>query len=147
MPFRVTKIAGVRSSKRRGIMFLENAEEHRVDAKAVFDALKNKYDLLSRFDLWIGGGICDKYFHGWPNIPNYKECFVFKWKQAGTQHRLYGFLINPELANDPAFQICILVSHAQKTDKTDFGKLDYINTVRNSTRVLAAIKLALSEKK
>src|SRR3989442_14985426 len=97
MAYSVTLIRGVQSSLRRGIAFLECPEDTFVDARQVFDALTTNWNqrLRGQFDLWLGGGRHDKCFHGWPSSPEYKECFTFKWKDAGTYHHFYGFLINP----------------------------------------------------
>ncbi|SPF52213.1 hypothetical protein SBA4_4930004 [Candidatus Sulfopaludibacter sp. SbA4] len=141
MPYSVIPVEGVGGNPHRGIAFLQCEEEQRIDAKKVFDNLKekNKRDLLSRFDYWLGGQTSDKYFHGWPNLEEYKACFVFKWKQAGAQRRLYGFLCHPR-AVDRAFQACVLVLHSQKHDETDFSELDYINRVRTLPAVVRAAK-------
>jgi hypothetical protein len=147
MRYSVSAIKGVRPSSRRGIAFLERATDPRVDAKNAFDGLKEKDErnVRARFDHWLDGNTHDKYFHGWPNMENYKQCLVFKWKQAGTNHRLYGFLDNPKPLTDPGFQVCILVSYAQKSDETDFTILDYINKLRTTPQVTLAIKAAFPE--
>lgn len=120
---------------------MESDSDGQVDAKRTFESMKEKLqrDLRARFDYWLDGFTHDKYFHGWPNLPDYKKCFCFKWKQAGTQHRLYGFLDNPR-PNDPGFQVCVLVTHDQKTDETNFGVLDHINDLRVTAMVRNAVR-------
>jgi len=147
MQFSVSTVNGVRASKRRGIAFLESATDSRIDARTAFDGLKenDERNLRARFDHWLDGNTHDKYFHGWPNLEKYKQCFVFKWKKAGTNHRLYGFLYNPKPLTDPGFQVCVLVAHAQKSDETDFTILDYINELRTTQLVSQAIKAAFAE--
>jgi hypothetical protein len=148
MPYSVTLIEGVQTSSRRGIAFLECESERDVNGKSVFDHLKTKIksDLRSRFDYWLGGNTCVKYFHGW-NDRDRKECFVFKWKHAGTYHRLYGFLFHPR-TSDPGFQVCVLVSHAQKnTEDTDPSELVNVMRLRNRPEVIAAVKKAFPELK
>jgi hypothetical protein len=100
MPYSVTTITGVPRTRRRGIGFLESSDNGRVNAKRYFDKLKEKTarDVRSRFDYWLQGGVFDKYFHGWPNDREPKHCFVFKWKEAGAHHRLYGFLCDPAVS-------------------------------------------------
>jgi hypothetical protein len=105
------------------------------------DSLGKKQGMVqSRFDYWLQGGIHDKYFHGWRD-PNFRECFVFKWKMRNQHQRLYGFLFNPKPRTDAAFQVCILVSHARKnTENTDPAELDYVNEIRIRAEVIEAIR-------
>jgi hypothetical protein len=85
-------------------------------------------------------------FHGWPNDKDRKGCFVFKWKQAGTYHRIYGFLFNPR-ATDHGFQACILVSHAKKnTAHTDPSELEIVLKLKTNPQVIAAVKKAFEPK-
>jgi hypothetical protein len=147
MPYTVAMIPGVPSNSRRGIAFLESDDDCRIDGKEVFDGCKEKTrrDLLARFDHWLSGQTGDHYFHGWPNDTDHKYCFVFKWKQAGTNHRLYGFICNPRQPTDPRFQACILVLHARKnTSDTDPSLLGLVNSVREQPEVLKSIVSAFA---
>lgn len=146
MPWSVVPVKGVQPNWHRGIAFLVCEEEARVNGEVVYHKLKekNRRDVLSRFDYWLGGNVFDKYFHGWPNREEYKECFVFKWKQAGANHRLYGFLCHPKPAF-MSFQACILVLHSQKTDETDLSDLDYLNKLKTLPNVILAVKRAFPE--
>lgn len=124
-------VQGVPPSARRGIAFLESDGDARVTGRGVYDGLKETIarTLRSKFEYWIGGNIQPKYFHGWGDH-EYRHCFTFKWKGAGTQHRLYGFLCHPR-PNDPRFQACILVLHDRKNrPDTDHTLLDFINELR-----------------
>ncbi len=144
MAFSVTLIHGLQPSARRAIAFLECTEDKEIDAKRFFDKLKPKaaYDFKSRFDHWLGGNVFDKYFHGWPNDKERKNCFVFKRKEAGTHHRLYGFLMNPKSTN-LGYQVCVLVAHAQKnTEHTDPSELDAVNALRAKREVIEAVRSA-----
>jgi|SRR5580692_3413020 hypothetical protein len=148
MSYSVTTINSVPRSRRRGIGFLECSDNGRVNAKRYFDKLREKTarDVRSRFDYWLRGGVFDKYFHGWPNDRYHKHCFVFKWKQAGAHHRLYGFLYNPMPSINPAFQVCILVSHAQKnTEETDPSELNVVDELRNRKEVVEAVRAAFPD--
>jgi hypothetical protein len=148
MPYSVTTITGVPRTRRRGIGFLESSDNGRVNAKRYFDKLKEKTarDVRSRFDYWLQGGVFDKYFHGWPNDREPKHCFVFKWKEAGAHHRLYGFLCNPMPSANPAFQACILGSHAQKnTEETDPSRLNAVNELRTQEEVVEAVMAAFPD--
>lgn len=82
---------------RRGLAFLISESEMNISAKGVFDklSLNRERQVRSRFDYWLDGGTNDKWFHGWPNNPIYKDCFVFKWRESNQHHRFYGFLCNP----------------------------------------------------
>jgi hypothetical protein len=146
MPWSVVPVKGVQPNSHRGIAFLVCAEQQQVNGEAIYRKLKekNKRNVLSRFDYWLAGNTCDKYFHGWPNLADYKECFVFKWKQAGANHRLYGFLCHPK-PSAMSFQTCILVLHSQKTDQTDFSYLAYINKLRTLPEVIRAVEKAFPE--
>jgi hypothetical protein len=148
MAYVVTPIKGLSSSARRGLAFVECTTDGDIDGKQVFEGLgdKAKRDVLARFDHWITGNKFDKYFHGWPNDEDRKECFVFKWKKAGAHHRLYGFLLNPRPLTDPGFQVCVLVAHAQKnTHETDPSEMNAINKIRVKPEVIAAVKRAFPE--
>jgi len=139
--FVVTRIPNLRWSPKRGLAFLECSEDRSLNARRVYDKLKNKKRQMvrNRFDYWLDFGICDKYFHGWSN-PQYRECFVFKWKDRAHQ-RLYGFLINPMPRTNPGFQVCVLYSHAQKnTENTDSSELNEANILRQDQRVINAVK-------
>ncbi|MBZ5537767.1 MAG: hypothetical protein LAO31_17570 [Acidobacteriia bacterium] len=148
-PYFVSRVQGLcYNSQKRGIAFLEETgKEDEIDARITFESLKEKIrrNLLSRFEYWISGGVQNKYFHGWPNDARHKECFVFKWKEAGTNHRLYGFLINPRPVTLPAYQVCILCSRAHKKDETDPTILDWMMELRANEKVIHAIKSAIPE--
>ena len=103
--------------------------------------------MRTRFDLWIDGGTHDKYFHGWPSQPRYKQCFVFKWKDGQACHRMYGFLFHPQAGN-PAFQVCVLATHAIKLAwETDPRELEGAVKLWNDPLVIAAIMAAFSDAK
>ncbi len=134
--------------RRRALAFLECTDDKDIDAKKVFDRLgaKKKGDVLNRFEYWLDEGTCDKYFHGWPNSPKYKNCFVFKWRDTQGYHRLYGFLFNPRPETDPGYKVCVLVSHAIKgTPNTDPSELDGANKLRESVEVIKVVKKAFPE--
>jgi hypothetical protein len=140
-PYAVVRIDGLKPSERRAIIFLVNDGEP--NAATTFDALKEKQkrEVLTRFDFWISGGVHDKFFHGWPNVPEYKQCFVFKWKHRSQNHRLYGFLCHPRPRTHPRFHVCVLFSHATKnTWETDPRELDGANELRNNLQVIAVIQ-------
>lgn len=141
--FTVSLIEGLSyDGRKRGVAFLECATDKAIDAKTYFDKLneKQKGDFRNRFEYWMDGGVCDKYFHGFTSYENYRLCFVFKLKKAGTHHRLYGFLINPK-ASDPSYQACVLVSHAQKnTAETNPSELEGAERLRENSDVIAAVK-------
>jgi hypothetical protein len=132
---------------RRGLAFLICESDKNINAKTVFGGLKDNKErmLRTRFDYWLDGGINDDWFHGWPNDPSYKECFVFKWNDRRLHHRLYGLLCNP-LDRYTWFQLCVLVSHAKKnTWKTDPAELDAVIKLREKTEVKEAVKRAVKD--
>ena len=131
---------------RRGLAFLISGSETNIDAKSVFDklSLNREREVRTRFDYWLDGGTNNKWFHGWPNYPIYKDCFVFKWKERKQHHRFYGFLCNP-LSSDPGFRLCVLVSHAKKTTQhTDPSELHEVNQIKGEYAVKEAIRNAIS---
>ena len=148
-PYVVRVVPGLRRSTRRSVAFLISSENPDLDAAAVFGRLKDKRlrELRTRFDLWIDGGRHAKYFHGWPNDPQYKHCFVFKWNDGLACHRMYGFLFHPQAGN-PAFQVCVLATHAIKTTwETPPGELEGANKLRNDPLVIAAVRTAFPDAK
>lgn len=128
--------------------FLDCPEDSEVDAEEVFNDYldeKRQLEMRNKFDYWKRGGRNDLWFHGFNEI-GYRECFVFKWKQAGSYHRLYGFLIHPYTLN-ARYLLCILISHAQKNQaNTDPAELNFINRVRLRPDVIAAVKREFPEK-
>lgn len=148
MAYLVSLIGGLHSNNHRDVAFLECADDVGIDAKWVFDGLKEKTkrDLRSRFDYWLDGNHCNKYFHGWPSDRRYKECFVFKWQKGRTHHRLYGFLIHARPLTNPRFEVCVLVSHGTKNEEyTDLSELDGANALRINAEVIEAVKRAFPE--
>jgi hypothetical protein len=141
----VELIAGHRIT-RCGPAFLVCENDPSIDAKTVFNGLKPKLERLvrSRFDFWLDGGIRKEYFHGWDKA-DYRDCFFFKWKGNGQNHRFYGFLFHP-FRGDPGFQLCVLVSHATKnTWETDPGELDGAKALREEDAVKEAISKAIND--
>lgn len=142
-PYTVTIIPGLKQSKWRAIAFLVNADDSSCNAETVFGQLKTNRvrELRTRFDYWIDGNRHDRYFHGWPNSQTHKNCFVFKWRDNRLCHRFYGFLCNPKPTLDPAFRVCVLVSHAKKTKwETDERELDGANALSVNILVTMAIR-------
>jgi hypothetical protein len=149
MPYSVATIPGLKVSDLRSVAFLAGGEDSAVNAKKVFEKLGEKAsnEMLSRFDYWIDGGHKDNYFHGWPNNPQRKECFVFKRKEGRTHHRFYGFLMNPKPLTAPRFQVCILISHATKNEEhTDAVELTAVNTMRTLPEIVRAVKSTFPDK-
>ena len=141
--YAVVRIDGLKHSERRGIISLVCDDGDELNAARIFNALapKQMRAVLDRFDLWIDGGVQDNYFHGWPNVPEYKHCFVFKWKHKNRNQRLYGFLCHPQPRTRPRFQLCTLISHATKQKwETDPRELDGANELRNNLKVIAVIR-------
>jgi hypothetical protein len=148
--YTIKRIAGLKESKFRAVVFLCCPDDRRIDAGAVFEQLERKKEMELRvsFDYWIDGGTADSRFHGWPNDPRYKECFVFKWKKNRQLHRFYGFLFHPTPFSNPKFQLCILVSHAVKTEReTDSNELDLQDSLRNDASIHTAIREEFPEMK
>ena len=145
--FTVTQIPNLQQSRRRGLAFLECSGRREFNARRVYESLSesNRRTLRNRFDYWLQGGRHDKYFHGWSD-PDYRDCFVFKWKMRDQHQRIYGFLFNPRPRTDRVFQVCVLVSHAQKnTEQTDPSELNQVNELRIRSDVIEATKRAYPE--
>ena len=140
---------GLKVSAHNAIGFLEDENDATLNAKQKFISLEQNYDRLlrSRITYWIDLGYRahkPDWFHGWPDLPKYKECFVFEWDEKRVHQRLYGFLCHPKLA-DRAFQLCGLVFHDEKMRAdTDFTLLDRINDLRLSESVWKEIRKGLS---
>jgi hypothetical protein len=130
------------SFQRRGIGFLEDAGDETLDAGATFDGLAGNTErkVRSEMDYWLQGGVHDEWFHGWPNLPEYKQCFSFRWKERRLANRLYGFLCHPMPQSNPRFELCVLIYHDVKHEtETDFTILDNVNTFRESDGATRAI--------
>ena len=139
--YSVRRIEGLKQSSWRGVVFLECKQDEDIDAAAVFEKLdeNRERELRDRFEYWIDGFHHDKYFHGW-KAPGYRECFVFKWRHKGKNHRFYAFLCHPKPSNY-RFQICVLVSHTTKSVwNTDSSELDEANKLRVNQDVISAIE-------
>lgn len=111
----------------RGIAFLKIEGDRHVDAKSVYDRLgENSLNAVrTRFESWLDYMINDRWYHGWSH-PNYRNCWVFKWKEKRHGRRLYGFLCNPR-EEDPSYQLCVLVLHAYKNEpEADTSELDRV---------------------
>ena len=120
-----------------------------MNAGEVFDALEGTVRRLvrTRMDYWLdGNNTPPRYFHGWTELPDYKQCFVFKWEEERVGQRLYGFLCNPKPISDPGFRVCVLIYFATKHEaETDFVHLDRINRWRQDSRTRVAIKAIYPE--
>jgi hypothetical protein len=147
-PYVVQRVARQRTSQRRAVAFLKSSTDRDIDVERTFSALprERERELRERFDYWISGGTKDKYFHGWPGHPDYKECFTFKWHERGICHRLYGFLSHPTPATDPRFEVCVLVSHATKTTwETDTRHLERAKRLSTHPLVAQAVRQEFPE--
>lgn len=145
--FTIVPVDGLAASDRRGIAFLV-ANDESLNGQAVFARLpvKQERDLRARFDYWIGNGVRDNYFHGWPNQPEHRHCFVFKWNQGRLHHRLYGFLCHPQPQTRPRFQVCVLALHTTKTAReTDPSILATLASLIGSPDVKVALAEAFSD--
>jgi len=138
-------------TRRRAVGFLDSDTDANLNGRSTFESLKRESEraVRTRFDWWISGDTPnDRWFHGWPNQPKYKECFTFKWKENRQHQRLYGFLHHPQPKTQPRFQICVLIFHeAKNEDQTDFSILDRINQFRQDSIVISAIKKLFSEER
>lgn len=147
MPYSVHRIQGLNYGQRRDVAFLTSTEDAKVDARDVFDRLRDKHkqEMLNKFELWQRGNHVDRYFHGF-NAFGYRDCFVFKRKEAGAYHRFYGFLIHPCTFTQPEYQVCVLVQHAQKNrESTDLSELDFVNSLRTNAQVIVSVKKEFPE--
>jgi hypothetical protein len=133
----------------RGIGFLEDDRDNSLDAGQTFDDLTDNTErkVRSRIDYWLQGNVYDKYFHGWPNLRDYKHCFEFKWEERHKPRRLYGFLCHPIPSSNPRFELCVLTFYAAKDDDTDFGILDDVNRLRGHPETTEAISHTYPEYK
>jgi hypothetical protein len=122
MPYSIKRISGLAVSTRRAVVFLLS-DECSLNAASEFDSMNEpnkprsnqQRNVLARMDYWISGaGNNDKWFHGWPNNPEYAGCFTFKWNYRNINQRFYGFICNPLRKSNPRFQLCVLHSYGEK---------------------------------
>ena len=156
--YTVTLATNLPAFRVRAVCFLECAGDDGINGRKAFLALasKKERELRTRFDHWVEGldvgsrvETYKKWFHGWPNHPKYKKCYVFKWKERRLNHRLYGFLINPTPVVRPRLQLCILAYHTTKTEReTEEYYLDGSIRLLNTREAVEAIqaKIASLEK-
>jgi hypothetical protein len=150
MAYSIERIKGhsYDQSVRRVVVFLfSNPEEPEFNAKKEFDALKDKhrFELQTRFDHWQRGEHKPDWHHGW-NEPAYQDCYVFKRKEHKVRYRYYGFLVRPRLTTDGGFTVCVLVSHASKSqEETDKTILNRMSALANSQVVIQLITKELPE--
>lgn len=133
----------------RGISFLMSPDDRHVDASEAYEDLSQNggFAVRTRFEAWLDYKKNDRWFHGWPSHPSYRDCFVFKWKENRLGQRLYGFLCKPS-TQDPAYQLCVLVLHAIKKEKeSDTSELNRVVERTTDTTVQAAVKLRAFRKK
>jgi len=107
---------------RRAVGFLFGHSE--LSARECFLALGDeaRRNLLARMNYWIAWNNSPaKWFHGFPNDPEHKNCFVFKYQEK----RFYGFLYHPTPKSNPRFQLCVLCSYDSKSEwETDMVHLN-----------------------
>ena len=143
-------VAGLRfQPKRRAVAFLDLNNGY-TEAKTQWNEIVKadgdvRRELLSSFDLWMSFGTNDRRFHGWPNLPTFKHCHTFKWKERRQHNRFYGFKCHPN-PQEPGFQLAVLAIHAKKnSNDTDFTLLDRINEWRQDDDVSGLVFVALKD--
>jgi hypothetical protein len=154
--YRVSRISGLAVNEHRAVVFLESDTDNELNAKSAFELMRKSkkqqklaLKFMTHFDLWIGGGqFNDKYFHGFPNDPKYKECFTFKASQGKKKNlRFYGFLCNPMPKTNKPFRVCVLVVFAVKNDwLTDPKHLALAESLRTNPLVKAYVEMEFPEK-
>ena len=131
-------------SRHRGLVFVHMPDETRVNAAVAFDELydKDKRNLRTRFDHWLGGGVHKKYFHGWDKSEyqgRYVNCFVFKLTVKRSETRFYGYLCHPNL-KAPRFEVCLLILHTCKDQwETKEADLKFVKEIGEDPRVKKAL--------
>jgi len=137
-------VPGIRMSSGRAVGFLEGHPD--LNAAPAYKSFSQKVSdsMNVRIQRWTDGHDGPKgWFHGFPNRKEFKECFVFKYKE----HRLYGFLCNPK-KEAPAFRLCVLTTHDTKFEwETDDSNLKEVELWRKHLVSLAAIKYVFPEPK
>ncbi len=126
----------------RGVAFLVSNDDRHVDAVDAFDGLSEKrgFAVRTRFEAWLDHKTNNRWFHGWPNHPKYKDCFVFKWKTNRQGFRLYGFVCKPDPV-DGSYQLCVLVLYATKNEhETETSELDRVVERSNDEAVRQAVR-------
>lgn len=147
--FEVRRIPNLQRGKDRSLAFLVCPEDDGIDAQQKFEGLSPEKQRLvrDRFDYWLQRGVHKPYFHGWDD-PDYRNCFVFKWKENRRHQRLYGFLIHPCPQTSPRLEVCVLASHAQKnTENTDPAELNGAKALASTIAVVNAVKSAYPERR
>lgn len=137
---------------RRAVGFLAHPEVSFVDIDEAFKMLNDEERdyFQTSFDYFLEDLTLTKYphrYHGWKKTVasgDYQYCFVFKC----PPHRLYGFLCHPREPPDQRFHACVLILHAEKSERlTDKEELKRVNKMRENEDVQRAIKLPWKEEK
>ena len=154
MSYSVKLIRGLAVSPRRSVVFLLS-DECDLNAETRFNSMNEpgkprsneQRNVLTRMEHWISGGHNDKWFHGWPNHPDYAGCFTFKWNYRNVDQRFYGFLCNPMRKCNPRFQLCVLHSFGEKVQwNTETGHLDLAIGLSKTPAALKAIAESFPDK-
>src|SRR5437899_2416388 len=101
--YRIVRVQGLRASSRRSVVLLDANGDDQVDAARTFLAMLADHEqrdrvreVRTRFEHWMEGvQTNDRWFHGFKSYAEYRDCFVFKWKEENVGQRLYGFLKHP----------------------------------------------------
>ena len=145
MSYRIEVITG-ENHDWRGVAFLIS-DDRKVNAYRFYSGLNVKHVIRrsfnTRFDQWRDGQPPKKHrYHGW-NKPEFKNCFVFKYKR----NRLYGFLCNPKSSN-PRYQLCVLIEHATKNEfESDETNLKYVEEMGANIAVQSKVETYFKERK
>src|ERR1035441_9521537 len=123
-------IPGLRFSAARVVGVLEGHGE--LDAWSEYDNFvsKTKAAMSRRMERWaLPSDTPTKWFHGFPNDRKHDQCFVFKF----GEHRLYGFLCNPQPRSNPRFRLCVLTIYRAKHEwETDDSVLPQVEQWRTN---------------
>jgi len=115
-------VPGISRSVMRAVGFLEGFRD--LGAASAYQGfeVELRERMNKHMDHWAAGFDQPKaWFHGFPNDPAHKQCFVFKH----NEHRLYGFLCNPKPTSNPRFRLCVLTEYDAKfRHETDESILD-----------------------
>jgi len=134
---------GLQMSTMRAVGLLEGYKE--LNAARAYESLAvtAKRQINKHIERWTAGHDQPKtWFHGFPSLPEYKECFVFKYRE----HRFYGFLCNPRPKSAPRFRLCVLTTHDEKYEwETDEAILPRVAMWRSNLASRAAIGYLFAE--
>jgi hypothetical protein len=111
----------------------------RIDKARHKSGAEERNKVAGRFRHWLSGQKRHEYHHGWPDDPDFRMGYVFRWDHQRQHRRLYGFLTEAR----PGLQLCVLCCfRAKDTFRTEPAVKKLVRTMSHNPEVKEAVKHA-----